>query len=71
MDMNLRFTLHHDVQKALDQHQPIVALESTIITHGLPYPENVAMAKKSKKLFDNTVRFLRQLHSSKATFMWV
>ncbi len=38
--------IHPDVQDALANQQPVVALESTIITHGLPYPENVTMARK-------------------------
>jgi pseudouridine-5'-phosphate glycosidase len=33
------------VQAVLDAHGPVVALESTIITHGMPYPENLAMAR--------------------------
>ncbi|TLP48547.1 pseudouridine-5'-phosphate glycosidase [Cohaesibacter sp. CAU 1516] len=33
-----------EVQAARDAGQPIVALESTIITHGMPYPENVSTA---------------------------
>lgn len=33
-----------EVQSAKDQHLPLVALESTVITHGLPYPENIATA---------------------------
>jgi len=33
------------VQEALDQNKPVVALESTIISHGLPYPENLALAR--------------------------
>lgn len=28
------------IREALDQHKPVVALESTLITHGLPYPLN-------------------------------
>ena len=32
------------VQQALDNQQPLVALESTLITHGLPYPLNVETA---------------------------
>lgn len=32
------------VQTALDAGQPVVALESTVITHGLPYPQNVETA---------------------------
>lgn len=33
-----------DVQHALAQGLPVVALESTIISHGMPYPQNVATA---------------------------
>ena len=33
-----------EVQEALDTNKPIVALESTIISHGMPYPENVKTA---------------------------
>jgi pseudouridylate synthase len=33
-----------DVAAALEQGGPVVALESTIITHGMPYPDNVATA---------------------------
>jgi pseudouridylate synthase len=32
------------VQAALDQKKPIVALESTVITHGLPFPQNLETA---------------------------
>lgn len=42
--------IHPDVQKAIKEHQPIVALESTIITHGMPYPENVKMAKRVESI---------------------
>jgi pseudouridine-5'-phosphate glycosidase len=37
--------IQEDVLDALDQKKPIVALESTIITHGMPFPENVEMAR--------------------------
>ena len=33
-----------EVRLALEQGQPVVALESTIISHGMPYPQNVATA---------------------------
>ncbi len=33
-----------EVQKAIDEGKPIVALESTIISHGMPYPQNVETA---------------------------
>lgn len=34
-----------EVREALDAHQAILVLESTIITHGMPYPENYNTAK--------------------------
>ncbi len=37
-------SLHPDVAAALADKQPVVALESTVITHGLPYPQNVETA---------------------------
>jgi pseudouridylate synthase len=37
-------TLSHDVAAALADGRPVVALESTLITHGLPYPANVETA---------------------------
>ncbi|HMT74768.1 MAG TPA: pseudouridine-5'-phosphate glycosidase [Chitinophagaceae bacterium] len=36
--------IHPDVQEALDNKIPVVALESTIISHGMPYPKNVDTA---------------------------
>ena len=33
-----------EVEKALDEGRPVVALESTIIAHGMPYPKNVETA---------------------------
>lgn len=36
--------IHPTVQQALSEGKPIVALESTIISHGMPYPENVQTA---------------------------
>ncbi|WP_420858883.1 pseudouridine-5'-phosphate glycosidase [Marivivens marinus] len=35
-----------EVQAARDSGAPLVALESTIITHGMPYPQNVETARK-------------------------
>ena len=36
--------IHPDVARALGAGQPVVALESTIIAHGMPYPQNVRTA---------------------------
>ncbi|KAL3419200.1 IdgA domain-containing protein [Phlyctema vagabunda] len=38
------FVLSLEVEDALRTRRPVVALESTIYTHGFPYPENVALA---------------------------
>lgn len=37
--------LHPEVAQALALHQPVVALESTVITHGLPRPTNLELAR--------------------------
>ena len=44
--LDARITLSEDVAEALRRHKPVVALESTIITHGMPYPQNLAMARQ-------------------------
>lgn len=40
----VRIRIHPEVSAALDAGQPVVALESTIISHGLPRPENERVA---------------------------
>ena len=35
-----------DVLKAIDNKIPLVALESSIISHGMPYPQSLEMAKE-------------------------
>jgi pseudouridine-5'-phosphate glycosidase len=40
------------VQAALDAGKPVVALESTIITHGMPYPQNLQMAQNVEKVIE-------------------
>eukprot|EP00063_Salmo_salar_P006436 XP_013981271.1 PREDICTED: pseudouridine-metabolizing bifunctional protein C1861.05-like isoform X2 [Salmo salar] len=39
------FLVHPAVSQALAENRPVVALESTIITHGMPYPHNLSTAK--------------------------
>ncbi len=39
-----------EVKKAISEKKPIVALESTIISHGMPYPQNVEMATKVENI---------------------
>jgi len=44
------FDIKEEVAQALKANQPVVALESTIISHGMPYPQNVDMAKKVERI---------------------
>jgi len=39
-----------DVQLALETGQPILALESTIIAHGMPFPDNLKFAQQGESL---------------------
>ena len=42
--MNKFLSISKEVQAALNEGKPVVALESTIISHGMPYPQNVETA---------------------------
>ena len=42
-----------EVKSALENGKPVVALESTIISHGMPYPQNVNTARNVEKLIRN------------------
>ena len=42
--------ISEEVQSAIAQNRPVVALESTIISHGMPYPKNVETALNVEKI---------------------
>lgn len=42
--------IHPEVAAALRDREPVVALESTIISHGMPYPQNVATAREVENI---------------------
>ncbi|XP_040201670.1 pseudouridine-metabolizing bifunctional protein C1861.05-like isoform X2 [Rana temporaria] len=44
------FRIHSSVEEALAEGRPVVALESTIITHGMPYPQNIRMANEVEEI---------------------
>lgn len=48
--MNRYLDLSEEVRKAIEDQRPIVALESTIISHGMPYPQNVETALKVEEI---------------------
>ena len=43
--MNVPMVFSAEVEAALRKNRPVVALESTIISHGMPYPQNIEMAR--------------------------
>lgn len=52
LSSNLEFMIRYseEVKSALANNQPIVALESTIISHGLPRPTNIEVAKEVEEI---------------------
>ena len=42
--------LHRDVQKAIAAGDPVLALESTILAHGMPYPQNLEFALVAEQI---------------------
>ncbi|NLH63985.1 MAG: pseudouridine-5'-phosphate glycosidase [Erysipelotrichaceae bacterium] len=42
----MKVRVNPEVEKALQEKKPVIALESTIISHGMPYPQNVETAMK-------------------------
>ena len=48
--MNKYLDINPEVKEALDSGKPVVALESTIISHGMPYPQNVETALNVERI---------------------
>lgn len=50
--MNLKdyLSISDEIAAALKEGKPVVALESTILSHGMPYPENVEFAHKVEEV---------------------
>ncbi|TDO95862.1 pseudouridine-5'-phosphate glycosidase [Marinomonas balearica] len=48
--MNQYLDIHPEVADAIASGKPVVALESTIISHGMPWPENAETAKKVEQV---------------------
>ncbi len=46
----MEIKVNAEVKEALKAHKPVVALESTIISHGMPYPQNVETALNVEKI---------------------
>ena len=50
MELNKYLDVSPEVAQAVAQNRPVVALESTIISHGMPYPQNVETALKVEQI---------------------
>jgi pseudouridine-5'-phosphate glycosidase len=51
--MGLEYIFSQEVSDALKNNRPVVALESTIITYGMPYPQNLETAKALEQIVKN------------------
>lgn len=50
MSLEKNIVVSMEVKQALQQNKPVVALESTIISHGMPYPQNVETALNVERI---------------------
>lgn len=50
MNLNKYLCVSEEVKNAVEQGKPVVALESTIISHGMPYPKNVETALEVERI---------------------
>ncbi len=48
--MNKYLSVLPEVQAAIDAGKPVVALESTILSHGMPYPQNLEFGKRVEQI---------------------
>lgn len=48
--MNQYLSVTQEVQQAVEKGLPVVALESTILSHGMPYPENLEFSHKVEEI---------------------
>ena len=53
-------TVSAEILKATRNGDPVVALESTIITHGMPYPKNLEMSLKVEKIIRDKVCIIQR-----------
>jgi len=49
-ELNRYLDISPEVQAAIAENKPVVVLESTILSHGMPYPENVGFAAEVEKV---------------------
>ena len=54
--MNKYLDIKPEVKEAIEAGKPVVALESTIISHGMPYPQNVETALQVEQIIRDSHR---------------
>ena len=47
--------IHPEVSQALENDEPVAALESTIVAHGMPYPQNMEVALEVEDILRSKV----------------
>ena len=50
MKLKKYLSITDEIASAIKDGKPVVALESTILSHGMPYPENVEFANNVEKI---------------------
>ena len=48
-DLKAYMDVTPEIEEAVRTGKPVVALESTILSHGMPYPENLSFARDVEK----------------------
>jgi pseudouridylate synthase / pseudouridine kinase len=51
---NAPVDIHPEVQQALAESKPVVALETALVTHGLPYPQNLEVSLSLEDIVRST-----------------
>ena len=67
MNLHEYLSVAPEIAEAIAQGKPVVALESTILSHGMPYPENVEFAHKVEKIVREEARSPQRPRSSAAS----
>ena len=67
-----RLSINATVAAALAAGRPVVALESTLISHGLPYPQNVEVARASEAAVrtGGAVPATVAVHAGRSSLAW-
>ena len=60
-----------EVAEALSSGRPVVALESTIVAHGMPYPQNLDLAKDVSQILREKVSIAVMFHFSEILYVLV